>query len=102
MEAPGFWDNPVKGAPLLQERRGLDRKLTTLKQLRTDASDLDTWSELIAEGEADAELTTFLDRLTQDLEKLEIELKLAGPDDEKSAILVIHPGAGGTESQDWA
>ncbi len=102
MEAPGFWDNPGKSAPLLQERRGLDRKLATLKKLRTDASDLDTWSELLAEGEADPEVETFLEGLSGDLDKLEIELKLAGPDDDKSAILVIHPGAGGTESQDWA
>jgi peptide chain release factor 2 len=56
----------------------------------------------VAEGEADEEVERFLARLEAELDRLELELKLSGPDDEKNAILAIHPGAGGTESQDWA
>jgi peptide chain release factor 2 len=63
---------------------------------------LETWRELLAEGEADPDLEAFLNRLAGDLEKLDLELKLSGPNDDKNAIVVIHPGAGGTESQDWA
>jgi peptide chain release factor 2 len=44
----------------------------------------------------------FLDRVDRDLTRLELELKLSGPDDDKNALVVVHPGAGGTESQDWA
>src|SRR6185295_8682416 len=54
------------------------------------------------EGETDPEVERFLARLEGELDRLELELKLSGPDDEKNAILAIHPGAGGTESQDWA
>ena len=102
MEQPGFWDDQSKGPPLLQERRALERRLATLNRLRSDASDLDAWRELVAEGEADEEVTSFLARLTGELDQLELELKLSGPDDARNGIVVIHPGAGGTESQDWA
>ena len=102
LEDGKFWDNPAKSAPVLQERRGLERRLETLKRLRSDAEELTAWRELLSEGEADPDVEAFLSRLTADLDRLELELKLSGPDDDKNAILAIHPGAGGTESQDWA
>jgi len=103
MQAPGFWDNPGKNAPLLQKRRDIERRLETLNRLRADADELATWRELLDEGEADPEFDRFLlDRITAELGKLELDFKLSGPDDDKNALLAIHPGAGGTESQDWA
>ncbi|PYQ54852.1 MAG: peptide chain release factor 2, partial [Acidobacteria bacterium] len=102
MQQPGFWDSPAKNAPILQKRREIERRLQTLNRLRADAEELDTWRELLNEGEADPEFDRFLERLTAELDKLELQLKLSEPDDEKNAILAIHPGAGGTESQDWA
>jgi len=102
MEQPGFWDAPARSAPLLQRRRGLERRFETLKRLRADAGDLEAWRDLVSEGEGDPELDRFLARLDDELHKLELQLKLSGEDDDKNAILVIHPGAGGTESQDWA
>ena len=102
MEVPGFWDDPAASAPILQERRALERKLDTLKRLREAAEELVVWRELVAEGEADGEVVTFLESLERDLGKLDLELKLSGPDDEKNALVSVHPGAGGTESQDWA
>ncbi len=102
MEVPGFWDKPGEHAPILRQRRALERRQETLNRLRSDAEELAAWGELLAEGEADEDLTSFLNRLEGELDRLELELKLAGPDDDKSAIVAIHPGAGGTESQDWA
>jgi peptide chain release factor 2 len=106
MEAPGFWDNPAQNAPLLRQRRDLERRLLTLNRLRADADELAAWKELMAGDEEaledDADLERFLVRLKSDLDRLELELKLSGPDDDKNAIVSIHPGAGGTESQDWA
>jgi peptide chain release factor 2 len=102
MQEAGFWDNPAKNAEILQKRRDIERRLATLKKLRTDAEELATWRELLTEGEADADLDRFLERLEAEVSKLDLELKLSGPDDDKNAILAIHPGAGGTESQDWA
>ena len=102
MEQPGFWDNQETSAPLLRERRQLERQQQTLQRLRRDADELATWRELVSEGETDSELDTFLQRLEDELERLDLQLKLSGPDDDKNAIVTIHPGAGGTESQDWA
>ena len=102
MQQPGFWDQPHKSAPLLQKRRALDRRLKTLEQLESDAGELEAWRELLDEGEVDPELERFLGRLETDLDRLDLELKLAGPDDVRNALLAVHPGAGGTESQDWA
>jgi peptide chain release factor 2 len=102
MAAPGFWDDPEGSTDLLRQRRLLERRVKTMDRLEADAEELSTWAELLAEGEADAELPAFLDRLERELDRLELDLKLSGPDDDKDAILAIHPGAGGTESQDWA
>jgi len=102
MQEAGFWDNPAANAQILQKRRDIERRLQTLNQLRSDAEELATWRELLAGGEADPDFDRFLERLEGELDKLELQLKLSGPDDEKNAILAIHPGAGGTESQDWA
>jgi peptide chain release factor 2 len=102
MESPDFWNKPGDTAPLLRQRRAVERRLETIIRLRQDASELAAWRELVAEGEHDEELPRFLTRLSGELDRLELELKLAGPDDDKNAIVAIHPGAGGTESQDWA
>ncbi|MEE8277159.1 MAG: peptide chain release factor 2 [Thermoanaerobaculia bacterium] len=102
MQAPGFWEDPAKTAPLLQRRRALERRLATLSRLRQDSEELATWRELLEEGESDADAEDFLTRLQGDLGQLELQLKLSGDDDDKSALVAIHPGAGGTESQDWA
>jgi peptide chain release factor 2 len=102
MQEPGFWDNPAKNATILQKRREIERRMATLKRLSADADELETWRQLIDEGELDPEFDRFLERLTTELDKLELQLKLSEPDDELNAILAIHPGAGGTESQDWA
>jgi peptide chain release factor 2 len=102
MQEPGFWDSPAKNATILQKRREIERRMSTLKRLSADADELETWRQLIDEGELDPEFDRFLERLTGELDKLELQLKLSEPDDELNAILAIHPGAGGTESQDWA
>jgi len=71
-------------------------------------SELDDTEELLrlAEGETDmgdiAELDTALADLNGKIDKLEFDALLSGPDDHRDAILTIHPGAGGTESLDWA
>ena len=102
MQEAGFWDTPAKNAAILQKRRDLERRLETLTRLRADSEELATWRQLLDEGLEDPEFDVFLARLTDELDKLELTLKLSDPDDEKNAIVAIHPGAGGTESQDWA
>jgi peptide chain release factor 2 len=104
MEMPGFWDRPSESAELLRKRREIERRVETLRKLRSDAQDLEAWRELLGDGagQADADAVEFADRVERGLDQQELRLKLAGPDDEKSAIVAINSGAGGTESQDWA
>ncbi len=89
---------------MLQKRRAIERRLETLKKLRDDASELATWLELLAEpgAEVDPDAVAFAERLAPQLAKLDLDIKLSGPDDEKPALVAINSGAGGTESQDWA
>jgi len=102
MGSPGFWDDPARSAPILKRRRAVERRVDMLKSLRRQADDLEAWRELTAEGEADSEVVDFLDTLERDLDKLELQLMLSGENDDHAALMAIHPGAGGTESQDWA
>ena len=102
MQEPGFWDDREGNATILRERRAVERRVELLNRLHRDAEELHAWRELVAEGETDAELAAFVARLDDELEKLDLQLKLSGADDDKNALVAIHPGAGGTESQDWA
>lgn len=100
---PGFWDRPAEATGLLQKRRELERRVARLQELRRNEEDLRAWEELLAEAdEADPDAISFADDLEERLEAIDLDLKLSGPDDDKSAILSINSGAGGTESQDWA
>ena len=59
-------------------------------------------AEEAADGSLDAEIADGIASLRKDLEEFELKIMLSGPHDTKAAIVSIHPGAGGTESQDWA
>ena len=104
MQEAGFWDDPQKNKPTLRKRSSLEKRLNVLGQLRSDSEELIAWQELLAEGgdETDDDLQSFVERLRLDLEKLDLQLKMSGEDDERNALLTLHSGAGGTESQDWA
>ncbi len=102
MGSPHFWEDPAKGAETLRRRRLIARRFESLTQLRRDQDELATWRELLNGDELDAEAVAFADRLGKSLIALELAFKLSGPDDGRDALVAIHPGAGGTESQDWA
>jgi peptide chain release factor 2 len=87
----------------MQDRKRLEEALADERQITAALSDLDTLFELLREGEnvlpdLEREVRAFAHRV----EKLETGMLLSGDNDHRSAIMVIHPGAGGTESQDWA
>jgi len=87
----------------MQERKRLERAITEAGEVTSRAEDLETLLELAREGEdvgddLAGELTGFAERL----EKIETSMLLSGENDSLGAIVTIHPGAGGTESQDWA
>lgn len=103
VSAPDFWNNPEKSQKLLQERKRLEEGINRAKEVSVFVDDIDTMFELGREGEDIAsDLAREVTRFRARLRVLEDSMLLSGENDAKSAILNIHPGAGGTESQDWA
>ena len=101
--APDFWNQPEKSQKLMQERKRLEQSLADERQIAGASSDLETLFELGKEGEdVAAELDREMKALAARLEQLETGMLLGGENDVRDAIVTIHPGAGGTESQDWA
>jgi peptide chain release factor 2 len=87
----------------MQDRKRLEEAISSDAFIRSMTSDLETLFELCREGEpVFADIESEMKRLRERLAELEIAMLLAGENDSRSAIVTIHPGAGGTESQDWA
>ena len=100
---PDFWSNSEKSQKVMKDRKRLEEAIDSDRQISSLTSDLDTLFELAREGEkVDAEITTNINSYAALLEKLETKMLLSGENDARDAMVVIHPGAGGTESQDWA
>ena len=101
--APGFWDDPDKAKPVLKARGLLTEDIATAKKLKGGLEDLETALELSRDdadmlGEAEALEAS----LRQVIEASELRMMLSGELDQNNAIVAIAPGAGGTESCDWA
>jgi peptide chain release factor 2 len=87
----------------MQRRRRLEQDRDLMLSLKKRSDDLTVLVEWAEAGEAvDAEFAQGLEALDQEVQAGEIKKMLGGPHDAKNAIITIHPGAGGTESQDWA
>ncbi|HEY6210644.1 MAG TPA: peptide chain release factor 2 [Vicinamibacterales bacterium] len=101
--APDFWKDQAEAQKVLQRRRRLEQDRDLARSLAKKNDDLAVLVEWSEAGEAvDAEFAHALDALDQEVQAAEIKKMLGGEHDRKNAILAIHPGAGGTESQDWA
>jgi peptide chain release factor 2 len=105
MGAPSFWEDNRRAQELIRERSELGRAVTRMTELASQAEDLQVMLELAAEaddGSLDAEIADGVAGLRRALDEFELKVMLSGSHDGKPAVLSIHPGAGGTESQDWA
>ncbi|HOM99987.1 MAG TPA: peptide chain release factor 2 [Acidobacteriota bacterium] len=103
LTAQDLWDDPEASRPLLKRRSRLERTVNLARKVRSMLDDLGAMVELYDEGEDVAgDLAKELDRVAQELELIETQALLSGEHDAANAIVTIHPGAGGTESQDWA
>ncbi len=105
MTQPDFWNDQENAKKISEEVSYLKNDLETVEKVEKFAQELNTFSELLEIGE-DKELAREAQQILLKTQKffnqLELRLLLDEEDDKKDAILVIHPGAGGTESQDWA
>jgi peptide chain release factor 2 len=106
MAAPAFWDDNRRAQELIRERTELARAVERVGELTGQASDLGVLVELAQEtgddGSLDAEIGEGVRRLRRELDEFELKVMLSSSHDARPAIVSIHPGAGGTESQDWA
>lgn len=104
MMQPDFWNDQQKAQAIINEANGLKDLVNEYKDLLETQENLDLTYELVKEEndtELKAELESELEDFTKRLNRYELELLLSEPYDKNNAILELHPGAGGTESQDW-
>src|SRR5688500_11115222 len=101
--ASNFWNDQEAAQKLLQNRSRLEKKIERQEQFESQMDDAAVLFEFAEEDESSiGELDSLLKRLEHELSQAETEMLLAGENDRRNAICTIHPGAGGTESQDWA
>ena len=101
--SPDFWKDQAEAQKILQRRRRVEQDSDLIVSLRKKSEDLAVLAEWLQAGESvDAEFEQGLDGLDHEVQAGEIKKMLGGEHDRKNAIVTIHPGAGGTESQDWA
>ena len=102
---PEFWDDSENTKKVLSEIKKIKSKYLKYKELEKEINNLLELSELV-KLEYDEEISNDIIKNTKkeqkNLEKLELETLLSGKYDSNNSIVTIHPGAGGTESQDWA
>jgi peptide chain release factor 2 len=107
MSEPGFWDDGDQARAITMEVNELKGWIGPWEAASSKAAELMELAELLeSDDAADPQLRAELDAETEALEReigqLELKSMLRGKDDYRDALLTIHPGAGGTESQDWA
>ncbi len=104
MAEPDFWNDSEAAKQLIAENNGLKEKYDNFKQLVTSTENIEVSLELLQEDD-DADLRREVEadvtKLQEQLHAYELSLLLSEQYDANNAILEIHPGAGGTESQDW-
>ena len=100
---PDFWSDQEAAQKLLQQRSRVQRTIERQEKFESEVADAGVLFEFAEEDESSlAELRQLLSRLEHEVVGAESETLLAGDNDARNAICTIHPGAGGTESQDWA
>ncbi|MFP4070904.1 MAG: peptide chain release factor 2 [Desulfovibrionales bacterium] len=105
LSSTAAWEDHEKFTPLLREKGTLQTLLEEFNDLQKAKNDLEEWLELAQEEPGQEILLTVqehLHELEEKLQQAEMRTLLSEPEDKNPAILEIHPGAGGTEAQDWA
>lgn len=100
-----FWDDNKKSGKVLSKIKILKSKTVMYRKLEREMNNLQELSELVIleyDEEIARDIIKNTNKIAKDIEKLELETLLSGRYDNNNAIITIHPGAGGTESQDWA
>ncbi|HOP60845.1 MAG TPA: peptide chain release factor 2 [Candidatus Saccharicenans sp.] len=103
LSQPATWSDQKKYQASQQRKKLLEKEINLYKKLHDQKEEIEVLLELAEEGnEVLDELNEALDQFEQELQTAQLRTLFFDPDDARNAILTIHPGAGGTESQDWA
>lgn len=105
MGMPGFWDDQTTAQKIIAEVNGLKAPVEKMEELTGVHGDAEVALQLAQEDndmDLFAEANEMTDSLKAKMDQFELQLMLSGEYDANNAILELHPGAGGTESQDWA
>lgn len=100
-----FWEDSQNSTAILKEINEIKTKIHTYKNIKNNLQNVIQMNDLIQEEKEESleeELKDSIKKLQKEIDKLEINTLLSGKYDKNNAILTIHPGAGGTESCDWA
>ncbi|WP_341776047.1 peptide chain release factor 2 [Staphylococcus hyicus] len=104
MAQPNFWDDQSKAQQIIDQNNALNSIVTTYHDINNDIEDMKATHELLQEDEEEDlknELEALVRNFGPTIDRFELQLLLDGEHDANNAILELHPGAGGTESQDW-
>ncbi len=104
-EGPDFWNDPQSARKLMQERTSLENQIKAISEIASEREDLEGLADIAAEeGDEAAANDVFglMKALADRAAKAETEALLSGEADKNDCYFEIHPGAGGTESNDWA
>ena len=101
-EDPAFWNDQKSAQKVLKEQTILKRKRSRYDEVKEALDDVSVMYELAEEGEGMDELEQMLGAFQEKFEDFKLEMLLSGEYDSNNAIISLHPGAGGTESHDWA
>ncbi|WP_240419869.1 peptide chain release factor 2 [Paenibacillus periandrae] len=105
MSAPDFWDDNEQAQKLIAEMNAIKGDTDHFLRMAAEFEDLEMLVELLQEEQDDsmaADIVKGITALVKELDSFQLQLLLSQPYDRLNAILELHPGAGGTESQDWA
>ncbi|MBO4452345.1 MAG: peptide chain release factor 2 [Clostridia bacterium] len=101
----GFWDKPDESQHILKQLKHKKSTLEHYISLKRSYADIETLIDIAIEDDDESvvdEVLADLDGVRKEYERQKIEILLSGEYDGSNAIISIHPGAGGTEAQDWA
>jgi len=104
MSNPEFWNDQNAAQVVINEANALKEPVSQFNELSENYENLQLTYDLLKEEpdeELQEELSSEVKTVTEDFNKFELQLLLSGEHDKNNAILELHPGAGGTESQDW-
>ncbi len=105
MVDPTFWDDPDKANEIIEKNNQLKKVVDGFNMLESEVNDIEVSLELLAEEEDDdlkEMMETTIEDVNEKSKEFELNILLSGDHDGEDAILELHPGAGGTEAQDWA